>query len=219
VCFSAEADVAAGVIIGAIGLDGIRHVRRRAELALAALPLILAGHQFVEAFVWWGLEGHVPQSIGRFAIWLYLAVAFGVFPVLVPIAVAALEPAATRRRMTPFVVIGAVVAAVLSYAVVRGPIVAAIEGHHITYEADLWHGGVTVAHYVMATCGPMLLSAWPHVRWFGRANLVAAAALAWLSQSSFISLWCLWAAVTSVVITSHLRMAASTPHRAHATRP
>lgn len=186
---------------------------------MAALPLILAGHQFVEAFVWWGLEGHVPQSLGRFAIWLYLVVAFGVFPVLVPIAVAALESAATRRRMTPFVVIGAVVAAVLSYAVVRGPIVAAIEGHHITYEADLWHGGVTVALYVMATCGPMLLSAWPHVRWFGRANLVAAAALAWLSQSSFISLWCLWAAVTSVAITSHLRMAASPPRRAHATRP
>jgi uncharacterized protein DUF6629 len=67
--------MAAGVIIGAIGLDGIRHVRRRAELALAALPLILAGHQFVEAFVWWGLEDHVPQPLGRFAVWLYLAVA------------------------------------------------------------------------------------------------------------------------------------------------
>jgi len=219
VCFSAEADVAAGVIIGAIGLDGIRHIRRRAELALAALPLVLAGHQFVEAFVWWGLEDHVPQPLGRFAVWLYLAVAFAVFPVLVPIAVGALEPASTRRRMTPFIALGAVVAAVLSCAVVRGPIVAAIEGHHITYEVDLWHGGLTVALYVVATCGPMLLSAWPHVRWFGGANLVAATALAWLSQSSFISLWCLWAAVTSVVIASHLRLAAWPPHRADVTRP
>jgi hypothetical protein len=59
-----------------IGIDAPRHVRRRGDhLALAALPLVLALRQLDEAFVWWGLEGHVVPEVGRTAMWVYLVVA------------------------------------------------------------------------------------------------------------------------------------------------
>jgi len=35
-CFSAEVDLVAGTVVTAIGVDAIRHVRYRSELALAA---------------------------------------------------------------------------------------------------------------------------------------------------------------------------------------
>lgn len=210
-CFSPEVDLAAGVVIGAIGLDALRHVRLPAERPLAVLPLVLAAHQLVEAVVWWGLQGRIPSAVGHTAEWLYLAIAFGVVPILVPLAVGALDPVAHRLRTQIFVGIGAVVAAALMYAVVRGPIEATVRGHYISYDVDLWHGGTLVALYVLATCGSLLTSARGHVRAWGAVNLVAVVVLAWVTQAGFVSLWCVWAAVTSVAIALHLRYSSPAP--------
>jgi hypothetical protein len=65
--------------------------------------------------------------------------------------------------------------------------------------------------YVVATCGPLLFSSYRHIRRYGVLNLVAVCALAWLNQSGLISLWCVWAAVTSVAIAVHLRTVHRTP--------
>lgn len=204
-CFSPEVDLLAGAVIIAIGTDTLRHVRRAAELPLAALPVVLGVHQLVEAFVWWGLQDRVPRAVERPAVWLFLVIAFGVVPVLVPVAVAVLEPRTARLRAGLFTATGALVALVLLYAVATGPVEASIEGHHVAYRVDLWHGHLIVALYAVATCGSLLWSEHPHVRRFGALNLVAAGLLAWLDQGAFISLWCLWAGVTSLSVAAHLR--------------
>lgn len=210
-CFSPEADAVAGMVIGVVAIDTLRHVRRPAQLPLALLPLVFAVHQLVEAFAWLALQGRVPEIVGQRAEWLYLAIAFGVLPVLVPVAVDALEPVAHRRRMGIFVGIGALVAVDLMYEVVRGPIDATIRVHYIAYDVDLGHGEGLAVLYVLATCGSMLLSAHRHVQAYGVINLGAVLLLAWLNEAAFISLWCLWAAVTSVAIAVHLRYAAQAP--------
>jgi len=70
VCFSPQADVAGGVLICAIGVDAVRHIRQRREfIALAWIPVLLGAHQFIEAFVWLWLQGHVPRGIGQVALW------------------------------------------------------------------------------------------------------------------------------------------------------
>jgi hypothetical protein len=204
-CFSPEADIGAGLLVGAIGLDALRHVRRPGERWLAALPLVLAVHQLVEAFAWWGLQGRVPQPLGHAAEYVYLAIAFGVLPILVPLAVGALDTRAQRTRNGIFVAIGTVVAIDLMWAVARGPVTATINGHYIAYQVDLWHGGTLVVLYVLATCGALLASDLPHVRAWGAVNLVAVFVLALVNQAAFISLWCVWAAITSVAIAVHLR--------------
>jgi hypothetical protein len=214
VCFSAQADLVAGVGVLAVGIDAWRHVRRPADRLLAAIPLVLGAHTLVEAFVWWGLADEVSQLVWRTSLWVYLAIAFGVLPVLVPLAVGAMEPAASRRRISVFTAIGAVVAATLMYSVVRGPVEASIDGRHIVYRVDLWHGGFVVMLYVVATCGALLASRRRGVRWYGTINLVAVGVLVWLDQTAFISLWCAWAAVTSVAIALHFRH--GQPRRLHA---
>ena len=88
-CFSAEADVVAGLVVTAIGVDALRQVRRPEERLLGALPVLLGAHLLVEAVVWQGLTGHVDPSVGRQAMWIYLAFALVVLPVLVPFAVRA----------------------------------------------------------------------------------------------------------------------------------
>jgi hypothetical protein len=207
-CFSPQADLVGGIVIGAIGMDAVGHCRRPREVALASLPLLLAAHQFVETFVWWGLQGRVAPAVGRGAMWAYLAFAFGVLPVLVPAAVMAIEPSRRRRwLMAPFLVLGAGVAVVLIVAMVRGPVSATLAPYRVNYDLSVPEGLVVVDAYVLATCGSLLASSYRHVRLFGTVNLAAAVVIAWLATSGFASLWCFWAAVFAGAIALHLRFA------------
>jgi hypothetical protein len=216
VCFSPQADVVGGLLIGTIGVDAVRHIRQRREfIALAWLPVLLGAHQFIEALVWLWLQGHVPRGIGHVALWAYLLIAFVVLPVFVPLAVIALEP--TRRRkqlMAPFAVIGTAIAVILFVAMVRGPVGVKLAPYHLSYSIRPPDGLLIVAFYVVAVCGPLLLSGYRNVALFGIVNLVAVIIIARLTISGFASVWCGWAAITSAAITLHCRVAKPHPHRA-----
>jgi len=98
-CFSPDADAVVGGIVVVIGVDALRHVREPKQILLASLPLLFGLHQLDEAFVWWGLQGRISESIGRVGIWIYLLFALAALPALVPIAVFAVERSAARRRV------------------------------------------------------------------------------------------------------------------------
>jgi len=207
VCFSPQADLVGGIVVGAIGIDVVRHVHgRRDYLAIAALPLLLAAHQVDEAFVWWGLQGHVSAEVGRVATWIYLLFAFVALPLYVPIAVWALEPPGRRRRaIAAFVGLGAVVSGVLLAAMLHGHVTARLGPYHLSYGTGLHSGGLIVAGYVVATCGSLVFSGYRRIAIFGVVNLVAVVVLARLEIDGFASLWCGWAAITSGAIAVHLR--------------
>jgi hypothetical protein len=215
-CFSPEADIGGGLVICAIGVDAVRHIGQRREfIAMAWIPVLLGAHQFIEALVWLWLQGHVPSGIGHVALWAYLLIAFVVLPVFIPLAVIALEP--TRRRkqlMAPFALIGSVVAVILFAAMVRGPVSVTLASYHLSYSIRLSDGLVIVALYVVAVCGPLLVSGYRNVALFGIVNLVAVIIIARLTISGFASVWCGWAAITSAAITLHCRVAKPHPHRA-----
>jgi hypothetical protein len=214
VCFSAEADVAGGIVVGAIGVDAFRNLRgRNNHLLLATLPLLLGAHQLDEAFVWWSTEGRVPHDVGRVALWIYLLIAFVVLPIFVPVAVFALEPTTQRRwQMIPFIALGVGVSAVMFAAMLRAPVGATEHPYHLAYDVRINHGGLVVALYVVAVCGALLFSGYRHVAIFGVANLLAVALLARLTIDGFASLWCGYAAVSAGAIALHMRYAK--PHRA-----
>ena len=203
-CFSPEADLAAGVLVSVVGIDAIKRARSPEELPLAALPLLFGVHQSIEAFVWWGLAGKVPASLGDTAIWLYLAIAF-LLPLWVPLAVRGVEPSPGRRPVITLLVgVGLVASLILLGTIVWGPVDAAVVGHHIAYAVDIPGGAIGVL-YVVATCGALLLSSDRWIRSFGVANVAAVVVLVWLTVGGLTSLWCVWAAVTSVAIDLFLR--------------
>ena len=205
-CYSPEADLVAGVFVGAVGIDALRHVDDRRDLALAAVPLVLAAHQLIEAVGWWGLQDRVPETAGMLAIAAYLVIAMGVVPGLVPYAVMRTERSPTRQRvMVPFVALGVAVGAVLLMALSTGPYGASIGGRYIAYETTLPWSGVVAVAYVVAVCTPLLLSSHRRLVVFGAVNVVSVIGLATLLASGFISLWCVWAAISSVVVTRHIR--------------
>jgi hypothetical protein len=206
-CFSPQADLVGGLVIGAIGVSVAINVRRRRDhLAFAALPLLFAFHQLTETFVWWGLQGHVPTTVGHVAMWLYLLFAFVLLPTYVPLAIRALEPEGRRRNiMTGFVALGAVVSLLLLAAMIRGPVSASLGDDHVSYSIKLHAGVIIVAAYVAATCASAIFSGYRHIAMFGVVNLIAVAVIARLTIDGFASVWCGWAALTSLAIAWHVR--------------
>ena len=209
-CFSPEMDIAAGVVVGSIGVAALRHVDQPRELPLASLPVLFGAHQVTEAFVWWGLRGDVAASTGRSALWLYTLFAFVVLPVLAPLAVLLIEPATRRRRMMGrFAVLGGLVSAVYLASMAREPMTVMVRGNTLGYGTGVPHGELLAVVYVTATVGALVASSHRRIALFGAANAVVVPLLVLVAAHAFTSLWCLWAAVASVVIADHVRRRAS----------
>jgi hypothetical protein len=207
-CFSAEADLCTGIVVGAVGIDALRHVRKPHQIALAATPILFAVHEVDESFVWWGLHGQVAFPVEHAAIYIFLAVAF-VLPFWVPFAMLGVETKVHRRQlMGALLAVGTVTTVVLLVAIVQGPVGATIDGSHIAYSADISYAGILIALYVVATCGSCLVASNRWLVLLGLANLGAVIALGWITFTGFTSLWCAWAALTSVAIAVYLRRSA-----------
>ena len=199
-CFSAEADFVSGAVIGAIGIATLTQVERPRELPLAILPLAFALHQVAEGFVWRDLDSGVARSTGV-PVYLYLAFAWVVLPILAPFAIMILEPPGRRRRVIGgFVVLGAIAGAYLAAAIVRGDVSAHAVEHTVQYGGAGQFATAATALYIIETCGAPLVSGFRAIVWFGVANVVAVAAFATVQAEGLTSLWCTWAAVVSVLI-------------------
>jgi quinol-cytochrome oxidoreductase complex cytochrome b subunit len=127
-------------------------------------------------------------------------------PFWVPFAVRGVEESRRRRTIiTAFVAVGLVTSSVLLGSIVFGPIDASVEGHHIAYSLAIPGGATISILYVVATCGALLMASDRWIRDFGLSNLFAVGLLAWLTVGGLTSLWCVWAAFTSVAIDLYLR--------------
>ncbi len=211
-CLSAEVDLFAALVIGTIGIDALRYVQHRRQLALAVIPITLAFHQFVEAGAWWSLEGRVPEAVGTVSIHLYLIIALVVVPILVPYAVRNVEPNPRRRRwMTPFLGMGVLTGAVLGLALLVGDVSASIGGYYLEYRIGYTFHEAAGLVYLSAVAAPLMLSSVRMFNVLGVLNLVLVAGLGWLNSAGVVSLWCAAAALQSIVIAHYLRTEAGQP--------
>jgi hypothetical protein len=106
-CFSAAANFVGSTALGAVGVLTLTKVKHRRELLFAALPILFAVHQFIEGFVWLGLDGIVSPVVAHNMGAAFMLYAQGLLPFLLPLGVLLFEPdGRSRRRMLPFVVLG-----------------------------------------------------------------------------------------------------------------
>jgi hypothetical protein len=219
VCFSPEADFTAGAVVAGIGVETLRRVRVPRELIVGALPLLFGIHQLIEGFVWLGLRGEVPPGVGDSAKELYIVYAHAVLPAIVPLGFMLLEPDSVRsRRLRPFAGVGLLLGAYLLWQVTAYPVGAQQAEHCIVYTTHTPnYVGVTVL-YVVVTCGPALLSSRRYLRWFGLVSLIGVIVTAAVRADDVTSLWCLYAAMVSVLILEHFRRQRAMEARAHPIR-
>src|SRR5260370_16732250 len=103
VCFSAAANVVGSGVLSAVGVVTLTKVKHRRELLFASLPVLFAVHQFIEGFVWLGLDGTLSPAVAHDMGAAFMLYAQGLLPFLLPLSVLLFEPnAMSRRRMLRF---------------------------------------------------------------------------------------------------------------------
>ena len=205
-CFSPEADFTAGVVVAGVGVETLRRVSSRRELIVGLLPLLFGVHQLVEGFVWLGLRGQVPSGLGGVAKEAYIVYAHAVLPAIVPLGFMLLEPDPRRRRwLAPLACLGLLLGVYMLWQVTAYPVGAQEAAHCIDYTTHTPNDVVVTLLYVLVTCGPALISSRRYLRWFGVLSLVGLIGTALVRVDELTSLWCVYAAIVSVLILEHFR--------------
>ncbi len=214
------ADLVVGTALVPVAVLSLREVRHRRELPFAALPAVFAAHQLLEVAVWAGLDGDVSAGVANLAMRAYLFIAWPLLPIYLPLAVLMLEPRGSRVRVAPFLALGSVVSVYLAYVVLANPVEIIRHPYGLEYATVVQHPVVWAVLYIVAVIGPPLLSGYRSIFAFGVLNLVGLLLVAVFYAQEFASLWCIFAAVSSILILVHMirRRRLSDAERLHGER-
>jgi hypothetical protein len=200
-CFSATANFVGSGVLGALGVVTLAKVKHRRELLFAALPSLFAIHQFIEGFVWLGLDGKLPPTVTHDMGAAYMLYAQGLLPFLLPMGVLLFEPnGKSRTRMVPFLVIGGATGLYILWALTAYPTEIYIRQNSIVYTNHGTGHMIIAILYVIATCGSLFFSKVRAMVIFGAANLVILLVVAAVKQYAFTSVWCAYAALASLIV-------------------
>jgi hypothetical protein len=212
-CFSATANFVGSTVLGAVGVVTLTRVKHRRELLFATLPTLFAIHQFIEGFVWLGLDGILSSTVAHNMGAAFMLYAQGLLPFLLPLSVLLFEPdGKSRRRMLPFVALGGGTTLYILWALTAYPLQVFVRGNSIVYINQATNNTTVAILYVVATCGSLFFSKVRAMVIFGIANLAILVAVMAFKRYAFTSLWCAYAAIASVIILAYF-------WRSHKVRP
>jgi hypothetical protein len=200
-CFSATANFVGSAALGAIGVATIAEVKHRRELLFASMPCLFALHQFIEGFVWLGLGHMLSPLLTHYAEVAYMFYAQGVLPFLLPLSVLLLEPTPhRRRRMLPFVVLGAGLGLYIQWGLIAFPTQVYVQQNSIVYWNPMTVTTLIAVLYVIATCGSLFFSGFRDLVILAWLNLAGLLVVMMVRRFAFTSIWCAYAAAVSVII-------------------
>jgi hypothetical protein len=203
-CFSATANFVGSTALAGVGVVTLTKVRHRRELLFAALPILFAVHQFIEGFVWLGLDGILSPQVTHDMGAAFMLYAQGLLPFLMPLSVLLFEPdGPARRRMLPFLAVGTGTTLYILWALTAYPTEIFVKGNSIVYINQATNNTTVAILYVIATCGSLFFSKVKAMVAFGVANLAILLVVMAFKRYAFTSLWCAYAAIASVIILAY----------------
>src|ERR1700729_1885624 len=203
-CFSATANFVGSGVLGAVGAVTLTRVKHRRELLFASLPILFAIHQFTEGFVWLGLDGILSPTVAHDMGAAFMLYAQGLLPFLLPLSIQLFEPDAnSRRRMLPFLVLGAGTTLYILWALTAFPLQLYVKANSIVYINQATNNTAVAVFYVIATCGSLFFSKIKMMVVFGAANLLIVLVVMEIKRYAFTSLWCAYAAIASAIILAY----------------
>jgi hypothetical protein len=200
-CFSAAANFIGSGVLGALGVVTLTKVKHRRELLFASLPTLFAVHQFIEGFVWLGLDGTLSSDVTHNMGAAYMLYAQGLLPFLLPLGVVLFEPDGwARRRMLPFLVVGVITGLYMLWALTAYPTQIYVRENSIVYVNQGTNHTTLAIFYLIATCGSLFFSKVRAMIIFGTANLAILLVVTAVKRYAFTSVWCAYAALASLIV-------------------
>ncbi|MFN6992573.1 MAG: DUF6629 family protein [Aquincola tertiaricarbonis] len=199
-CFSAEASFTAGAALLIVGAATVRRARTTSELPYAWIPALFGIQQLLEGALWLTFPDRAPL-LNTVLTHAYSFFSHVLWPIYVPLAGLALETVPWRRRvLIGFALAGSAVGLYLLVTLFTLPIVATVTERHIAYESPHFYALAAMSLYLLGTCASLMFSSHARVVAFGVAAFASAVAAYAFYATWFISVWCFFAGVLSVVV-------------------
>ncbi len=203
-CVSAGVNFAGSAVLATVGVITLTRVKHRRELLFASLPTLFAIHQFIEGFVWLGLDGILSDAVTHNMGAAFMLYAQGLLPLLIPLSVLLFEPGIkNRRRMLPFLAMGTLTSLYILWALIAYPLQIFVKGHSIVYINQGTNHKLVAVIYVITVCGSLFFSHVKAMVQLGAVNLVILLVVMAVRRYAFTSVWCAYAAVASVIILAY----------------
>jgi len=208
-CFSATASFSAGLALSAIGFAAVKKVRNPRHYMFATIPLIFAVQQFFEGLVWLSMRDDGYESMQTISAHAFIVIAQVFWPVWVPLSIYLMEDVnSVRKKMLLFLIfIGAIISIYVFINLFLYPISASIKDHHIYYSIHfpVYQTFYASTLYFLATVLPSFLSQYKVVRWLGVIILGAYIFSKLMFNENFISVWCFFGAIGSLIVYINLK--------------
>ena len=201
-CFSAPVSFVTGGALGGIGLAAKKHLRKKNDIPLLAIPFVFSFQQIVEGFVWLGDKQ--PWQI--YFAYLYVLIAFIFWPAFVPIAFYLQEPSSKVKKLLKyFIPVGLALSVYLLIFLFINPLLFQIQNNHIIYSYNVPGNWILMILYLVVTVFPPLLSSGKYLKLFGALIAVSYLVSLIFFYEALFSVWCFFAAALSVIVYLHFR--------------
>jgi hypothetical protein len=202
-CYSANASFVAGALLSVAAFATVQKAirRDRSMLCFALFPAIFSLHQFLEAGVWLSLDN---QNDGKLFRYLYILIAFLVWPILSPLAsLAANRDRQLRPVLWLMLSVGLATTIYLAAKVASADGIDATRvGHSLSYRVDYDLKPPMYIDYLYAISAivPIILLNNFVIRIYGVVLWIAFLYYFIKLNEVYFSVWCMTAAILSGLI-------------------
>jgi hypothetical protein len=202
-CFSPEFSFGAGAVLAVVGAFSIRKATGFRQKVFAGIPLIFSLQQFTEGVLWLALTRPGYESYASISTHIFIFIAQVIWPTYVPLSVFLLGKGINDgnwlRALTFTGVLVSVFQAIRLYSY---PVSAFVSEMHIAYQQyyPVLPFPVITILYLLATILPPFLSSHKKMWMLGSAVLFSSVVTQLFFANIFISVWCFFAALISVVV-------------------
>ncbi len=202
-CFSLEASFVASAALSTAGVIGLKKAGKTPYRLLALIPLFFGVQQFCEGIVWTAsiyTDYAYLLDVGTYS---FIFFAWIIWPIFLPYTFWRLEKKKTRKKLLLIILLlGIAVSILLCYLMLSVPINAVITDCSVDYNFDFQHKYISVFGilYVITTTFSCMVSSTGKVWLLGIINIITYAFSKIYFGEHIISVWCFFAAISSMVI-------------------
>ncbi len=207
-CFSEPVSFAAGGMLIAGGYFASHKAWKtnRKYLPIAFMPVMAGVQQFMEGYVWMGMNGGDPSMVW-FAAMGFIFFSWLIWPIWIPLGVYVLEPhESSRKRLFLYLSLAGTalgLALYIPHLVNPDWINVTINRDSLAYEGTMlldyliprW---LTYAIYIFLIIAPPLMSTYLHMRLFGITLIVIVSVVYVFLVYAYISFFCLLAGIGTI---------------------
>ncbi|MDZ4747570.1 MAG: DUF6629 family protein [Bacteroidota bacterium] len=204
-CFSATASFIAGGVLSVIGVATIQKTENKQEIPFASIPLLFGIQQIIEGVIWLTFRNPAPELNGVMTF-IYALFSHTLYQIFVPYSILLLETIPWRRIfLFIFLITGIAVSLYLLYFLIKFPVTSIVINNHVRYLSPHFYIYLVTGAYVVSASISALFSSHKLVNIFGALLLLSFSGVYLFQKLALISVWCIFAALMSVVIYVYFR--------------